>query len=101
MPRSKPSRITYIATARPMIAAQMTSRYDSMARPHTTCSLGTVRSVDENFVSAWRGRWRRRCAAAAGLKRGVLWSARDQSVDVVETDREYDAVDQHEQYESR
>ena len=46
-------------------------------------------------------RWRRRSAAAAGLKRGVLWSARDQSVDVIETDCEHHAIDQDEQYEGR
>ena len=34
IPRSKPSKITYIATASPMIAAQMTGRYDSMTQPH-------------------------------------------------------------------
>src|ERR1700704_7211941 len=33
IPRSKPSRITYMATASPMIAAQMTGRYVSMAQP--------------------------------------------------------------------
>ena len=32
MPRSKPSRITYIATAVPISAAQITGRYHSMAR---------------------------------------------------------------------
>ncbi len=32
MPRSKPSRITYIATAMPITAAQITGRYHSMLR---------------------------------------------------------------------
>ena len=33
MPRSKPSRITYMATATPISAAQITGRYHSMIDP--------------------------------------------------------------------
>ena len=62
------------------------------------CSLetGTLRAASARNLGRSGHGGRRRCAAA-GLVRVLLWSARDQPVDVVEAGREHDAVDQDEQ----
>src|ERR1700716_2297650 len=104
IPRSKPSRITYIATANPISAAQITGRYDSMGAAsdgvlaqYRHSSLGAGLS----FASALPARGRYRRSTAAGLERGIFRSVRYQPVDGIDAHREHDAVDEHEQHKCR
>ena len=92
MPRSKPSRMTYIATAMPMMPAQITGRYHSMAVLPSALRASASR----------RGAGARRAAGGsprARSTRAARGPLRDQPVDVVDAHREHDAVDQDEQHE--
>src|SRR5262245_49665005 len=86
-PRSKPSRITYIATAMPMMPAQISGKSHATARALQAfldrygLVCGRERPVAEAFPAFAR----------------LSWSLRDEAIDVVDAEREHDAVDQHEQ----
>src|SRR5262245_45634291 len=77
-PRSKPSRITYIATAMPMMPAQISGRSSAIVSPRALAPLvadcGGQRLVSESFRQLL-----------------LFRSFRDQAVDVVDADREHDA----------
>src|SRR4051812_3590151 len=87
MPRSKPSRTTYIATATPMTAAQISGRYHSM-----TVSLLESRAAFVLRGGNWTARRER-----AGLFGDLGRTAVDQAVDVIDAEGEHDAIGQHEQ----
>src|SRR5688500_3350042 len=84
MPRSKPSRMTYIATAVPMTAAQITGRYHSISA-HLLEGIAAPGGCDRTTPCQW---W------FGG--RGV-GTCRDQPVDVINPHRKNDSVDKNEQ----
>src|SRR6266853_2068030 len=94
IPRSKPSRITYIATASPMIAAQITGRYDSMTQPRLMSSPGPGIDYPLSMKTLRASlQWPRQRSGAGGLNHRTFRSARDQPVDVVDAHGKHDAVD--------
>ena len=84
-----------------MIAAQMTGRYDSMAHPRLTTSLGTEIDYPVSTKTLPPVASGRAGVPVAGGSIAGPCGPRDQAVDVVEPHREHDAVDQDEQHKSR
>src|SRR5476649_2213483 len=87
MPRSNPSRITYMATAVPIRVAQITGRYHSMALDLFQCAPAGVR----------RGGNRATAKIFGLFDGGSAWTLRDQPVHVINAHREHDAVNNDEQ----
>src|SRR4030095_778592 len=90
MPRSKPSMMTYITTAVPMMAAQIRGRYHSMMP-----SL----SVPQRFAPGILRGGDRAGRETPSLGGDFLRAVRDKPVDVINAEPEHDSVCDHEQCE--
>src|SRR5262245_14667765 len=87
MPRSKPSSRTYMTTAMPITAAQISGRYHSMV------SLPSALQCFAAGVLRGSNRARRELP---GFRRDLTRAVRNQPVDVVNAEPEHDAIGQYE-----